>query len=153
MGERKGYVKIPRNVLDDPRLGYKQIAVLLQLESHAAGWIVRLDKERQALNISEPTLAKILNDLEELGYISRQQARQNGKVVGLHVTVDFSAVLTPKNRGSESANASATDPKKADPRKQGVYKESNKKEGRPNPTEVLDVEVVDREDEWSHENG
>lgn len=95
--KREGFVRVPREILNDPQLKGKHLAALVRLASHSDNWVVKRPIEAAALGVGDDAYGKTLNHLENCGYITRTKAYKNGKIDGLYITVHWSMVSKPTN--------------------------------------------------------
>jgi hypothetical protein len=72
------FTQIPNEWLRDPRLSLKAKGLLSQLLSHAEGWKVTIKSLAKANNCGRDAVRGAVRELEDLGYLQREQSRETG---------------------------------------------------------------------------
>jgi hypothetical protein len=72
------FTQIPNDWVRDSRLSLKGIGLLAQLLSHSEGWNVTISSLATANNCGRDLIAGAVRELEEAGYLVRQQNRSTG---------------------------------------------------------------------------
>jgi hypothetical protein len=72
------FTQIPNDWVRDGRLSLKSIGLLAQLLSHSDGWNVTISSLATANNCGRDLIAGAVRELEEAGYLVRQQSRATG---------------------------------------------------------------------------
>tara|TARA_B110000858_G_scaffold198234_1_gene263411 strand:- start:3990 stop:4742 length:753 start_codon:yes stop_codon:yes gene_type:complete len=72
------FTQIPNEWLRDPRLSLKAKGLLSQLLSHAEGWKVTIKSLAKANNCGRDAVRGAVRELEDLGYLQREQSRATG---------------------------------------------------------------------------
>jgi hypothetical protein len=82
-----GFTKVPHQLWDDRRLKYSHQAAWTYLSSHTEAWVVKRHVACRTLKMSEPIFGKVLDELEEWGYLTvREKARNRfGKIIGIKI--------------------------------------------------------------------
>jgi hypothetical protein len=73
------FTQIPNNWLRDRRLSLKAIGLLAQLMSHAPGWSLSINSLASYNGMSKEAIRGAIKELEGLGYLIKQQERDNGR--------------------------------------------------------------------------
>lgn len=95
-GPEDAYTMIPNSLARDPNIPNRAKAVYIFLRSHRDGWGITTQRTAEALGLSKGTVVSALNDLQESGYVLREQVRGEGgtfagweyEVLSYPVTVD-----------------------------------------------------------------
>jgi hypothetical protein len=72
------FTQIPNDWVRDRRLSLKSIGLLAQLLSHSEGWNVTISSLATANNCGRDAIATAVKELEQAGYLVRQQNRSTG---------------------------------------------------------------------------
>lgn len=92
--KKTNYSIISNNVLWDKRLSVKARFVLIFCLSLADGWEYNVIGLAKSMNVSHPTVTAALRELEQYGYLTREQLKdENGKFNG----VDYVFIECPES--------------------------------------------------------
>lgn len=87
-GKKKGFTVILNSVLKDPRLGLKTIGLFAIMQSFPDDWEYSVKGLAARAGVGRDTIRNCLKELEEAGYLSREQQHQeNGKFGGCVYTL------------------------------------------------------------------
>ena len=78
-----GFTQIPNSMLCDPRLSERAKGIYAYLFSKPDGWQFHWNHISKELNCSQRVFRAVINELEQLGYITKNQANENGKFGGM----------------------------------------------------------------------
>lgn len=151
-GPEEGFFLLANKFARDPRVTARAARVYIYLRSHRDGWETNVRNIGKAVGMGKNTVATALLDLEALGYVAREQQRdEQGRVTGMdYVTyaepcpqnrdADAAAVAQNQGCGDDLAkqrepaggnwNPESGNPKSGNP-KTGTYKKTIPKEHQP----------------------
>ena len=72
------FTQIPNDWLRDPKLSLRSKGLLAQLLSHSEGWNVTISSLAKANNCGKDSIRSSVKELEDSGYLKREQSRGNG---------------------------------------------------------------------------
>ena len=75
----ENFVQIPNRWLRDNRLSLKSLGLLAQLTTHSVGWKVTIKTLATANNCGQDQIRTAIYELEEFGYLERNQQRTSGR--------------------------------------------------------------------------
>ena len=73
------FAQIPNSWLRDSRLSLKAIGLLAQIMTHVPGWNMSINSLAQRNNVGRDQIRTAIQELEEFGYLTREQSREDGK--------------------------------------------------------------------------
>ena len=73
------FAQIPNAWLRDARLSLKAIGLLAQIMTHVPGWNMSINSLAQRNNVGRDQIRTAIQELEEFGYLTREQSREDGK--------------------------------------------------------------------------
>jgi hypothetical protein len=73
------FAQIPNAWLRDSRLSLKAIGLLAQIMTHVPGWNMSINSLAQRNNVGRDQIRTAIQELEEFGYLTREQSREDGK--------------------------------------------------------------------------
>ena len=73
------FAQIPNAWLRDSRLSLKAIGLLAQIMTHVPGWNMSINSLADRNNVGRDQIRTAIGELEEFGYLTRQQSREEGK--------------------------------------------------------------------------
>lgn len=73
------FAQIPNSWLRDSRLSLKAIGLLAQIMTHVPGWNMSINSLAQRNNVGRDQIRTAIQELEEFGYLKREQSREDGK--------------------------------------------------------------------------
>lgn len=114
------FTQIPNDWLRDERLSLKAKGLLAQLMSHAPGWQLSIQKLAQTNNCGKHTITVAIQELENAGYLVRQQTKDDKGRFGESLwftaepTFDYPMSENPTSDSPTSENRTTknTNPKK-----------------------------------------
>ena len=75
----ENFVQIPNRWLRDNRLSLKSLGLLAQLTTHSVGWKVTIKTLATANNCGQEQIRTAISELEQYGYLVRDQQRTSGR--------------------------------------------------------------------------
>jgi hypothetical protein len=73
------FAQIPNAWLRDSRLSLKAIGLLAQIMTHVPGWNMSINSLANRNNVGRDQIRTAIQELEEFGYLTREQSREDGK--------------------------------------------------------------------------
>jgi hypothetical protein len=73
------FAQIPNAWLRDARLSLKAIGLLAQIMTHVPGWNMSINSLANRNNVGRDQIRTAIAELEEFGYLTREQSREDGK--------------------------------------------------------------------------
>lgn len=73
------FAQIPNAWLRDSRLSLKAIGLLAQIMTHVPGWNMSINSLAARNNVGKDQIRTAIAELEEFGYLTREQSREEGK--------------------------------------------------------------------------
>jgi len=73
------FAQIPNSWLRDSRLSLKAIGLLAQIMTHVPGWNMSINSLASRNNVGKDQIRTAITELEEFGYLTREQSREDGK--------------------------------------------------------------------------
>ena len=73
------FAQIPNAWLRDSRLSLKAIGLLAQIMTHVPGWNMSINSLASRNNVGKDQIRTAIAELEEFGYLTREQSREEGK--------------------------------------------------------------------------
>jgi hypothetical protein len=73
------FAQIPNAWLRDARLSLKAIGLLGQIMTHSPGWNMSINSLASRNNVGRDQIRTAIAELEEFGYLTRQQSREDGR--------------------------------------------------------------------------
>ena len=73
------FAQIPNSWLRDSRLSLKAIGLLAQIMTHVPGWNMSINSLAQRNNVGRDQIRTAIQELEQFGYLTREQSREDGK--------------------------------------------------------------------------
>jgi hypothetical protein len=73
------FAQIPNSWLRDSRLSLKAIGLLAQIMTHVPGWNMSINSLAARNNVGRDQIRTAIGELEEFGYLTREQSREEGK--------------------------------------------------------------------------
>ena len=73
------FAQIPNSWLRDSRLSLKAIGLLAQIMTHVPGWNMSINSLAQRNNVGRDQIRTAIQELEQFGYLTREQSREEGK--------------------------------------------------------------------------
>jgi len=104
------FTQIRNNWVRDSRLSLKAIGLLAQIMSHRPGWSMSIDSLAAANSVGRDSIRTAIGELEKLGYLEREQSRDEGNRFGeviWHTKDPWENPLT-ENPTSENPSAKNT---------------------------------------------
>ena len=133
---RQNFTVIPNEMANDDRLGADTLGLLVYLLTKPNDWKVRVNELRKRFDMGKDKTYRILGNLEQLGYVTRESVRTEGKFAETRYIVrdlpcpDFSdAVLSDTENPPLTKNRDHKEPK--------ITKSTNKKD-------VADLVLTDK---------
>ena len=123
---RENFTVLPNELANDNRLGADTLGLLVYLLTKPNDWKVRVNELRKRFDIGKDKTYRILSNLEQLGYVTRESVRAEGKFAETRYIVrdlpcpDFSdAVFSDTENPTLNKNRDHKEPK--------ITKSTNKK--------------------------
>lgn len=148
----RNYTVISNNCIRDLRLSFKARGLLVLLLSYPDGWKVNTEHlTTQSEKDGRTSILSALKELEQLGYLTRTQIRENGRITGYESVVreipesDFpqSENLISENLKTENPAHNKYQFKKELPKKE-VTREKSKNALSPSKEDLKDKEVAEQ---------
>ena len=76
---RQNFTVIPNDMANDDRLGADALGLLVYLLTKPNDWKVRVNELRKRFDMGKDKTYRILGNLEQLGYVTRESVRTEGK--------------------------------------------------------------------------
>ena len=73
------FAQIPNAWLRDARLSLKAIGLLAQIMTHSPGWNMSINSLSSRNNVGRDQIRTAIAELEEFGYLTREQSREDGR--------------------------------------------------------------------------
>jgi len=73
------FTQIPNDWLRDSRLSLKAIGLLAQIMTHVPGWNMSINSLANRNNAGRDQIRTAISELEEFGYLTREQSREDGR--------------------------------------------------------------------------
>ena len=73
------FAQIPNAWLRDSRLSLKAIGLLAQIMTHSPGWNMSINSLSSRNNVGRDQIRTAIAELEEFGYLTREQSREDGR--------------------------------------------------------------------------
>lgn len=89
------YTQIPNAWLRDSRLSFKARGLLSLVMSHSRGWSLTLGQLARENQEGKDAIRSAIAELEELGYLSREQINENGRFGEVVWTTNDPSALPP----------------------------------------------------------
>ena len=106
------FAQIPNAWLRDARLSLKAIGLLAQIMTHSPGWNMSINSLASRNNVGKDQIRTAIAELEECGYLTRQQSREDGRFAEtVWRTSDPSDLPSSENPTSENPTTKNTNPK------------------------------------------
>ena len=90
------YSLIPNDLARDPAISLQAKGLYLYLRSHREGWSMSTERIGEALGITRKTVSKYVQELEQAGYLLREQSRPDSGEFGAMEYLILSAPLGKK---------------------------------------------------------
>ena len=133
---------LPNNLLNDDRLSADQLGLLVYLLSKPTDWQVQVTELRKRFDVGRDKIRTILACLEQYGYISKEQVRQEGKFASnRYVVSDSPLTEKPLTEKPSTANPTLT---KDRSKQKTEYTKPNKGAGKQKLTD-WEPTVADKE--------
>jgi hypothetical protein len=106
------FAQIPNAWLRDSRLSLKAIGLLAQIMTHVPGWNMSINSLADRNNVGRDQIRSAIAELENFGYLTRQQSREDGKFAEtIWRTSDPSDKPSSENPTSGNPTTKNTNPK------------------------------------------
>lgn len=106
------FAQIPNAWLRDSRLSLKAIGLLAQIMTHVPGWNMSINSLANRNNVGREQIRTAIGELEEFGYLTREQSREDGRFSEtIWRTSDPADIPLSENPTSENPTIKNTIPK------------------------------------------
>jgi hypothetical protein len=140
---------MPNHWLRDPELSLKAIGLLAQVLSHSEGWSMSINSLAKANNVGKDAIRTAIKELEERGYLVRQQSRNdatNRFEESIWMTSDPSEKPSSENPSTEKPSTENPTPKNTNTQEEQVLEEQGQL--KPIPQNKFEVRTDGSKKHW-----